>query len=183
MRACWSARYARVTSRQEQTAQHVVRRRTVTRHTRAPRHLLLVSHEHRPRLQTAMLLLPSASTATLGPLHDSVVWPPTISRCSATSLLRQLERRAADLLSHHQHTPPPPSWPREPLTQSDPQLGRHFPSAGRRHRRDGYSQSYPQVVCKSSNSGLFSLFTFAILALDLTGDIMADININHTQCF
>ncbi|CAL4131876.1 unnamed protein product, partial [Meganyctiphanes norvegica] len=52
------------------------------------------------------------------------------------------------------------------------------------HGGGGYGP--PEIICKHSNTGIFSFFAFAILMLDITGDFMAtidisvDINVNTT---
>ncbi|XP_042887300.1 myb-like protein W [Penaeus japonicus] len=40
------------------------------------------------------------------------------------------------------------------------------------------ARTFPDVVCRQSNTGLFSFFAFAILSLDLTANIMSTIDIS-----
>ncbi|XP_063603019.1 myb-like protein W [Penaeus indicus] len=54
-----------------------------------------------------------------------------------------------------------------------------LPSSAQTHDfEEREARTFPDVVCRQSNTGLFSFFAFAILSLDLTANIMSTIDIS-----
>ncbi|XP_037804974.1 uncharacterized protein DDB_G0287625-like [Penaeus monodon] len=55
----------------------------------------------------------------------------------------------------------------------------NLPASAQTHDfEEGEPRTFPDVVCRQSNTGLFSFFAFAILSLDLTANIMSTIDIS-----
>ncbi|XP_037794947.1 protein FAM91 homolog, partial [Penaeus monodon] len=107
--------------------------------------------------------------------------------CDPLIFLKDFEKGALNLLEEHgireRLSYSPRGWGHQgggTTKEEVPRAPESSLRSGHRYRRDGYG--YPEVICKPSSTSLYSFFAFAILMLDITGNIMAtiDISINVT---